>query len=790
MRWDFEPRTSDGLKVIPFIPDINPCLLEGRNGIGKTVAVQLLQLISGEVPREFIEHPNQWTSLKAHLHGTRVTGTNLEGAQRIEVQFTPERWLDVPEIDGSLGEAWIDGEKREIGDVADLVKVDRISGNEDLRVSIEHHRATLESQLTKISRRIRERASAVQAVVDPLLPDLERLDPAAFDHLGDTVRTAETSLNEVREEAQARAERLDRLLHLTEIVRKRDGLDAAASSLLAQRDDAASCVHDLQEKLAAAQAHANTLAETLRTEGGVSQLFADTGNLLRTRRNRVEVHLREIGKLASVLGVAAEPDVVTAAINACDDDVEALLREQQQIDASGQVRSVLDVVLPTLDNAALTLGDQLLAEGFTPDLTVGAAAAAFGQRSEALSREPTPEQVRTLLEQRRRVSARRNDLASLADRLDKLARARDLVARAERDYTELEARDAAATEHAAASRAAEAEVGRLEHELTTAHKALAMVSQKLAAQGTMSRQDADHEIAETLMELGLREEEASAAEAGFRQDLAAADAEAEVARQRLVALQRRVSLTQTELSELILQMESAPWFAAAISRRPLRANDGTVDLEKYGAARTAVLDALGAIDDADDVVARLHGLCQQFFRDADAASTLDDYSRSLRAPLARMLSERILAALNSPSVRNLVLDGASATEMDPVTRTLTLESSSGETDRRPLSSFSTGEQAFAFTQATILDLQPSERPNRLLVLDEFGAFVSADRLPELAEFLASEGVQRLAGQVVVILPLQVNYAAEVENTRGSLRETYERRNSQVTARGYSVEELR
>lgn len=790
MRWDFDSQASDGLKIIPFIPDINPCLLEGRNGIGKTVAVQLLQLISGEVPREFIDRSDLWMSLGDHLHGTRLTGTQLSGVQRIEVQFTPDRWLDLPEVDDRLGEVWIDGERARISDVAALLKVDRISGNEDLGVSIDRHRATLEAQLTDIYRRIRERAGEVRAAVGPVLRDLERLDPAALDQFDDAVEAAATTLENARERAQANAERLDELLHLNEIIRKRDGLDAAAGILLAQRDDAAARVSDLEVKLVATQARADALAETLRTEGGVAQQFADASGLLRTRRNRVEQHLRTVTKLAGDLGVVAEPNEVTAAINACDDEIAALLREQQQIDASGQVRSVLDVVLPTLDNAALTVGDQVLADGFTPNLTVSAAAAAFGARSEALAREPTPEQVRHLLDQRRRVSARRENLAALADRLDRLTRDSNLVAQAEREYAELEARDTAAAEHAAASRAADSELGHLEHELTSAHEALAVIAQQLAVQGTMSRQDADREIAEILEDLGIREEDATPAVAGFRQDLAAADAMVETARQHLATLQRRVGLTQSELSDLILRLENIPWFASATSTRPLRVADGTVDLAHYGSARIALLDALAAIDEAEDVVARLQGLCQQFLRDSDTAGTLDDYSRSLRAPLAKMLSARILAALNSPSVKRLVFDGASAIDLDPVTRTLTLRSPSGDTDRRPLSGFSTGEQAFAFTQARILDLQPSEQSNRLLVLDEFGAFVSADRLPELAEFLASDGVQRLAGQVVVILPLQVNYEAEIENTRGSLRETYERRRSQVAEHGYSVEELR
>jgi len=75
--------------------------------------------------------------------------------------------------------------------------------------------------------------------------------------------------------------------------------------------------------------------------------------------------------------------------------------------------------------------------------------------------------------------------------------------------------------------------------------------------------------------------------------------------------------------------------------------------------------------------------------------------------------------------------------VEPATRQLTLQSGDGLKSQRSMEAFSSGERAFAFTQARIADLEPSSKPNRLLILDEFGAYVSADRLPDLASFLAS-----------------------------------------------------
>ena len=52
---------------------------------------------------------------------------------------------------------------------------------------------------------------------------------------------------------------------------------------------------------------------------------------------------------------------------------------------------------------------------------------------------------------------------------------------------------------------------------------------------------------------------------------------------------------------------------------------------------------------------------------------------------------------------------------------------------RPLEAFSSGEQAFAYTRARLGLLDDEDNPpqNRLVVLDEFGAFIAHDRLQQL-----------------------------------------------------------
>ena len=70
MLFSIDAETRGGLRVIPTIPNIERCWLEGRNGIGKTVAVRLLELVAGKQP--FRSDGDAWAALKENLGPTTV----------------------------------------------------------------------------------------------------------------------------------------------------------------------------------------------------------------------------------------------------------------------------------------------------------------------------------------------------------------------------------------------------------------------------------------------------------------------------------------------------------------------------------------------------------------------------------------------------------------------------------------------------------------------------------------------------------------------------------------------
>src|SRR5579871_3131341 len=122
---------AETIKVIPEIPDYALCQLEGRNGIGKTLAARLLELVSGRQPYSTL--PNAWVTLRTQLHQATIDVVGLE-AGRLTFELIPARWPKTSSepIQERLGVARLNGEVISWERVRELLQVVRIAGDESL----------------------------------------------------------------------------------------------------------------------------------------------------------------------------------------------------------------------------------------------------------------------------------------------------------------------------------------------------------------------------------------------------------------------------------------------------------------------------------------------------------------------------------------------------------------------------------------------------------------------------------------------------------------------------------
>jgi hypothetical protein len=170
----------------------------------------------------------------------------------------------------------------------------------------------------------------------------------------------------------------------------------------------------------------------------------------------------------------------------------------------------------------------------------------------------------------------------------------------------------------------------------------------------------------------------------------------------------------------------------------------------------------GFLDDAERIVLdtgilgdALQNLASRL--DMPSPDAMLDVRNPFIEPMVRYYEDKFGALLRSPEIQKALFEGGSFEDFDLLRREVTWRTPTMELRRRPIEAFSSGERAFTYVLATVLQLQQnSERArNRLLVLDEFGAFIEADRLDRLVGFLTDQLLGAgIADQVVIILPLR------------------------------------
>lgn len=168
MRFQFTRSGGDGLPVIPVIPDHRLSTIEGRNGIGKTLAARVLQFVSGEQP--FAALPKAWESFCNDLGLLTVTIDGFPGGEIVRCQLDSSSWRGRSEADCRVrpGDAFINDEVADWEAVRNLIQVRRIAGDEGLS-------ETLARTLRETSLFARDRDRETSAIVDDLGAQLGEL---------------------------------------------------------------------------------------------------------------------------------------------------------------------------------------------------------------------------------------------------------------------------------------------------------------------------------------------------------------------------------------------------------------------------------------------------------------------------------------------------------------------------------------------------------------------------------------------------------------------------------------
>lgn len=164
MRFRFES-SGKSLPVIPIVPDHKLSTIEGRNGIGKTLAARILEFITDGEP--FVALPKAWESFGRDLGKLTVTIDGFPSGETVRCELDGASWAGRREEDcvGSPGLAFINDKPAEWAAVHRLIKVRRIAGDEGLTETLAR---TLRESSVVARRRDEETSAAVNAFGDQL----------------------------------------------------------------------------------------------------------------------------------------------------------------------------------------------------------------------------------------------------------------------------------------------------------------------------------------------------------------------------------------------------------------------------------------------------------------------------------------------------------------------------------------------------------------------------------------------------------------------------------------------
>jgi hypothetical protein len=762
MRVTIESECRRGLKIIGEIPDIALCRLEGYNGIGKTSAVRLLELCTGGQP--FAGNDTAWRTFCAELVHARVCVENLQGAQRLEWLLRPDDWH--PEVRSSAGrltsdmaQITIDGRKAALSDVEPLLQVHRLNVTEApakiLAARAQGGHDTLDAWHSSDAR--------VAAVDDLLLALTKLIESCSTDRVRLSAQiSADSSLRAEAAVADALAAR-ERVIALAAAAQAAERLEVFQGASPGHQQRLTELERQLEHsgvrkqelELESAQARANR-PEDERAE----RAYTRAEKALKGRQQAQRKAAQQLKEAAAEAGVSPTRKRVAQEVDATERRLAQLVKAQPYVDAGPLLKALLQQLVSSLQTAIDSdLGGQVLvdADEGLPQWTV---AGMHGACTRQLMRLAQAEQGSTGQQLSRDIQAARTRLDTLAhvaamisdaeQAEDKLRKAEEALARA---VSGLPGRSAGHLDDLVKQHNDCVQRGRyLQSEIDQLRSELLLIS------GGQSEEDLIGEVRRLCAEAGVDQARLNGALRDAREvsdRLNKQEAEATVSAASAV---RDADRYRQEVDRVVAELgaaESLAWLRRAIPE--------LADLPRLEMAeQLALLDQLVAwgnkartkLDNTNRVVeklaAELEVLATRLVPRPGSAAP-----RPLEnGPTATWLVEEARRWFNDDAVRTAMFDGGQDVRLD--LRDLSLSwTADGKAFERPLEAFSSGEQAFAYTRAQLLLLERSssgQAANRLIALDEFGAFLDGRRIADLTDHLVERRRRVPDDQVVVILP--------------------------------------
>ena len=795
-------QTDGELPVITDLGGFGIGQLEGFNGVGKTLTVSVVELCSGRRPPL---NAAAWKGLCDGIGRLEITATELNGADEmrwvldgahlwsqtstLDSLAPPElTWFDAVTVDGRATSSFdqvraLFGVERINGDVG---LVEQLAGIADSAVrELESYRDGLygSAKLGEVETDI----VALRDMVSELVVERVAGRAEALSRLTEERKRAERVAGEA-------AERRDRLHEAVKSRARIEEIAISGAELDAQ-------IADLDQRIGGLRRQRDVvLAELEAAEAAAGQSTELQRELAKATRGyksantRVGNLTRDLAADSLIAGVGDDDDVETRH-GELEQDLEHAHRARVEVDAGPQVVRLIDRVRPALvdaESAGLSEEPLLSAPARAHDRwTVHDVAAALRQRRDELADRPRPNEAAELdrqiaaiahqLDALRRFQRNREELVRATERRTKAAKRSEQLAK------ELDQPTADRLDDLRRRR------GTLDDDLLSLGGQRAFSVARRDSLGAPEQRDAlAARLQERLGELGLNQEHLPDA-------YAAALQAAEHERDALADVRDRERVAEgdherdvADVSRLINELRvsgSVAWMAG-----------GTVGLPVIDQSLNEQLDGIRrlqqAVRGADERLTGIRALLLGVIASAEAVAD-ELRNRPVRAAVrvdeVRGWLERYSAGwFADDDFRDALLGGgAHDVVIDLHSRLVKWQDAEAQHRTKPIEALSSGERAFAFTQARLALLQRSvgSTANRLIALDEFGAFVARNRVRQLADYLDGWRSTHASDQFLLILPATQDYTALARASDGADADRYARMAQELTQKQWFVEEF-
>ena len=780
IKFKFDGQT--GLRVLDGFIDGRIIEVQGLNGIGKSVAAQLLEIISGE---HVFQRQSDFESLRSALKSATVSITGLpRECKTIQAIVTPRKWAFTQEDQiraDTVGEFYVDGKKSSAEKAMSLISTRIIRGND-----------TIISQMREVLIRNREdiiqRHSTARQNFDisqGLKQDFLKISPE--DNITVFKRAKESlSINKVKEsELQKDITRarsvLAALKQLLEIKEQIDELQKADFPTLAQR--IAALETDLSKNLQK-QEELTQEIESLQTQvaaqSAQDQQQANTLAALLSKLEHEEEELRRnLAEAIQQLDLPIDdltPSGLERQLNVLEkrnlDRIDGLDSRWKEVsvylELAGVGHSLVFRLIPAVQKG---LGGKIIGQGEidnlgSVELSISQLENLIHNRLSVLDREaselPEEEYMKeadSLRSQRKRiqdallvVKSLRNKInakTETAHNLNKLQTSIDKIG-AQRVQTLKKSWDELRQQELYSR----IELNRMRetHEKLSGYANLTDLSKKYESE---------------LSKLNLKEDVRSVYES-FQHTQAASEAGFEEVQRQIQENGNVIHKLGNDFSNEIKILTSKKEFSYFITDP----NPATID-EAATCIEQAHMKVNKFVDDCETThtfIGRVHDSLNIMLQELQGKELRKREYEDIISSLHRIYSSYFVSVYQAPEFLNYVFKGfKNVVRFDMEKNEVVLETIEGHEYSRSLSAFSSGERAFAFSLAMIEITAKRKEANKILILDEFGALLDYERSEVLKRYLKDKVEnEKIADKVIVILPAREDLRERVSSMETSL----------------------